>query len=280
MQFIRSLVSGRLRGGHLARDGALPFDNDTTINSRRRTFAMDTSQLSRYGRIVQTVIGSGIRADVERAADRLVAEQAWDFCGPLLTTASELGARVLVARLMEQHVYAPLAYAAAMRRQLKRAEVLSKKAAMSRRVFRDIDTETEAKAVPDHIQAELDDLATGAEEARDIADRREAQRDACPVRSLIVNELAGAMLKSDEALDAMVAIVRASAFEDTQRSAALKIVTHPSALKRLGETRRVEDLTSVALAARLDSAAETVAGIIGSRSTIHTRESGRRRRGR
>jgi hypothetical protein len=224
---------------------------------------MDTSQLSRYGRIVQTVIGSGIRADVEQAADRLVADQAWDFCGPLLTTASELGARVLIAKLMERQVYAPLAYAAAMRRQLKRAEVLTKKAAMSRRLFRDIDTETDAKAIPDHIQAELDDLATGAEEARDIADRREAQRDACPVRSFIVNELAGVMVGSEEALDAMVAIVRASAFEDTRRGAALKIVTHPGALKRLGEARRADDLTAVALAARLDSAAETIAGIIG-----------------
>jgi hypothetical protein len=71
------------------------------------------------------------------------------------------------------------------------------------------------------------------------------------------------MVKSDEALDAMIAIVRASAFEDTRRSAALKIVTHPNALKGLGAARRVEDLTVVALAARLDSAAETIAEIIG-----------------
>lgn len=223
---------------------------------------MDISQLSAYGRIVQVVIGAATRAEVEKAVNRLIEDQAWDFCGPLLVAASELGARVLVSRLLEAEAYAPLAYAAAMRRQHKRTEVLTKKAAMTRRVFRDIDMEEGAKGVPEHIQAELEDLAATAEEAREIADRREAQRDACPIRALILNELAPRLVRSDPALDAMVAIVKASAFEDTRRSAALKIVTHPTALKRLQSAGRVDDLVAVALAARLDSAAETVARLL------------------
>jgi len=223
---------------------------------------MDTGKLTGYGRIVQVLIGSGTRAEAEEAVERLMADEAWDFCGPLLIASAELGARILVAKLLERQIYAPLAHAAAMRRQQKRQEVLTKKVAMSRRVFRDIDTESEGKGVPDHIQAELDDLAATAEESRDIADRREAERDADPVRALIVSELAGRMLTSDEALNAMVAIVRASAFEDTRRSAALKIVTHSNALKRLAAAERLDDLVVVALAARLDSAAETVAVLL------------------
>ncbi|MBM3499364.1 MAG: hypothetical protein FJX74_11920 [Armatimonadetes bacterium] len=220
---------------------------------------MDTGELSRYGRAVQVLIGSGTRAEAEKAVERLTADQAWDFCGPLLIASAELGARILVRTLLEHGQYAPLAHAAAMRRQQKRAEVVTKRVAMSRRVFRDIDTEADAKGVPDYIQAELDDLAMTAEEARDAADRREADRDADPVRALIVNELAGKMLKSDDALDAMVSIVHASAFEDTRRSAALKIVTHSNALKRLAAAERLDDLVAVANAARLDSAAQTVA---------------------
>jgi hypothetical protein len=226
---------------------------------------MDISQLSQYGRAVHVLIGSGTRAEAEQAAERLAADGAWDLCGPLLIAASELGARVLVAKLLEVDQYAPLACAAAMRRQQKRAEVMSKKVAMARRVFRDLDTETDQKGVPDHIQAELDDLAATAEESREIADRREAERDACPVRALIVNELNDRMLKSDAALDAMVSVVRASAFEDTRRSAALKIVTHPNALQRLEAANRLDDLVAIALAARLDSAAETVAALLTAR---------------
>jgi len=226
---------------------------------------MAISQLDDYGRIVQVMVGSGTRAEAEKAVARLAADQAWDFCGPLLVASAELGARMLIAKLLEAEAYAPLAYAAAMRRQQKRAEVMTKKVAMSRRVFRDIDGEAEGKGVPDHIQAELDDLAATAEEARDIADRREAERDACPVRALIISELSDRMLKSDEALDAMVAVVKASAFEDTRRSAALKIVTHPNALKRLQAAGRVDELVVVALAARLDSAAETVAKLLTER---------------
>ncbi len=223
---------------------------------------MDTGELSRYGRIVQVLIGSGTRAEAEQSVERLVADQAWDFCGLLLLASAELGARILVKRLLEAEVYAPLGYAAAMRRHQKRAEVMTKKVAMARKVFRDLDTEADGKGVPDHIQAELDDLAYTAEEAREIADRREAERDADPVRALIVNELAGRMLTSDDALNAMVGVVRASAFEDTRRSAALKIVTHANALRRLADAERIDDLVAVALAARLDSAAETVAVLL------------------
>jgi hypothetical protein len=223
---------------------------------------MDTGELSRYGRIVQQLIGAGTRAEAQQAVDRLVADQAWDVCGALLIASAELGGRILVARLLEAGVYAPLALGAAMRRQHKRQEVVTKRVAMSRRVFRDIDTETDDKGVPDYIQAELDDLAATAEEARDAADRREADRDADPVRALIVNELAGKMLKSDAAMDAMVSIVHASAFEDTRRAAALKLVTHPNALKRLAAAERTDDLVAVANAARLDSAGVTVATLL------------------
>jgi hypothetical protein len=220
---------------------------------------METQKLADYGRIVQVMVGAATRMQVEEAVDRLVADKPWDFCGALLLSATELGARVLVARLLEAQVYAPLAVAAAMRREIKPIHMQQRKGAAARRVFRDLDSETDSAGVPDHIQAELDDLGAIAEEARDIADRREAQRDADPVRALIVNELGKAAVSSDEAMDALVAIVHAGAFEDTQGSAALKLITNPTALKRLSAAGRTADLVSVANCCGLDSAAQRVA---------------------
>ena len=124
---------------------------------------MDSNRLADYGRTVQVLIGSATRVEVDKAVARLVADEAWDLCGQILASASELGARTLIARLLEAKVYGPLACAASTRRQVKRQQVQTRKTAMSRRVFRDLDTETDDKAIPDHIQAELDDLATGRE---------------------------------------------------------------------------------------------------------------------
>ncbi|MGQ9730073.1 MAG: hypothetical protein ACUVX8_02255, partial [Candidatus Zipacnadales bacterium] len=220
---------------------------------------MDCKQLGDYGRIVRVMVGAATRMEVDKAVARIMEDKAWDFCAALLISASELGARQLITTLRKAKVYTPLAYAACMRRQIKRVQIQTKQAVLSRRVFRDIDTETDAKSIPDHIQAELDDLAAVAEESREIADRREAERDACPIRALIVNELAAEMLHSEEALDALLAIVKASPFEDTQHSAALKIVTNANALKCLEAAGRVDDLVAVGLSVQLDSAAQTIA---------------------
>jgi hypothetical protein len=226
---------------------------------------MESTRLAEYGRPIRAFIAATTRHEIEVATDRLVADQVWDLCGSLLCTAAELGARVLVAKLLELDVYEPLVVGATMRRQLKPAHMQERRGAAARRIFRDIDMETDEKGIPDHIQAELDDLQAVAEEARDIADRREAARDADPVRALIVNRLAEKVASSDEALDAMVAIAEASGFEDTRRSAALKLVTHPTAVKRLDAADRVADLVAIANCCGLDSAAQKVAETLAPR---------------
>jgi hypothetical protein len=67
------------------------------------------------------------------------------------------------------------------------------------------------------------------------------------------------MLTSEGALEALVAIVQASAWEDTRRSAALKLVNNPLALRRLADAARTDDLVAVGACCRLTSAAEKVA---------------------
>lgn len=226
---------------------------------------MESAKLADYARPIHAFIGATTRREIEVATDRLVADEVWDLCGSLLCTASELGARVLVAKLLELDVYEPLVVAASLRRQLKPAHLQERRGGAGRRIFRDIDMETDEKGIPDHIQAELDDLQAVAEEAREIADRREAQRDADPVRALIVNALTDKAVSSDEALDALVAIAEASGFEDTQRSAALKLITHPTALKRLDAADRVGDLVAIANCCGLDSAAQRVTELLAPR---------------
>lgn len=226
---------------------------------------MESTKLAEYARPIQALIGGSTRREVETATERLVADQAWELCGSLLCTASELGARTLIPELLERDVYAPLVVAATMRRQIKPAHMQDRRGSGGRRIFRDIDMETDEKGIPDHIQAELDDLKAVAEEARDIADRREASRDADPVRALIVNRLAEKMVSSDEALDALVAIAKASGFEDTQRSAALKLITDPTAVKRLDAAERVADLVTIANCCGLESAAQKVAETLAPR---------------
>jgi len=227
---------------------------------------MDLTPLNKHYRAVQLTVGVARRAEVEEAVSKLVEDEEWDLCGILIASASELGARVLVARLLEHKVYAPLAYAATMRRQVKEVTHQQRPGQTRRRVFRDIDTETEEKAIPDHIRAEMDDLQTMAEESRFIADRREAERDACPIRALIVNELGTAMVGSPEAMEALLAIVRASAWEDTRRSAALKLLTHEPVLKKLDAADRIDDMVTIANSCALESACEKIAAVLGPRA--------------
>jgi hypothetical protein len=222
---------------------------------------MDVIQLRDHARTIQLAIGAATRADVEKAVDQLVEAGAWDLVGALLLTASELASRVMVAKALENGVYAPLAAAACMRRQQK-PPAMHRRGGAAKRVFMDIDAETAQAGVPEYIQAEQEDLSALAAESRDIAARREALRDADPVRHLIVNELAKVMLKSPEALDALVVTVKSSAFEETRRSAALKIINSPVALKRLAEAGRAEDLAQIGSCCRLPSAGEKVAELL------------------
>lgn len=219
---------------------------------------MDLAQIAKYGRTIQLSVGAGTRAEVEQAVAQLADDEAWELFSALLLSASELAARLMVAKALEKKVYAPLAAAACLRRH-NRPPAVQRRGGAAKRVFMDIDLETAQAGVPDYIQAEQEDLSALAAGSREIAARREAERDADPIRILIVNELAHLMLTSEGALEALVAIVQASAWEDTRRSAALKLVNNPLALRRLADAARTDDLVAVGACCRLTSAAEKVA---------------------
>ncbi len=223
---------------------------------------LDSQTLAKHGRAVQLIVGTGSRDDVEKAVDQLIEAGEWDMCTVLLTTGAELGARVLVARLIAAKQYDPLAFAACTRRQIKATQQTLRPGQTARRVFRDIDAETEGTAIPEHIKTEMDDLASQADDARFIADRREAERDACAIRAFIVTELGKVMTGNVDAIKALISIVRAAAWEDTKRAAALKLLTDDSVMPKLAEANRVDDMVYIANACGLDSASEKVAEIL------------------
>ncbi|MFQ6096618.1 MAG: hypothetical protein ACE5O2_02750, partial [Armatimonadota bacterium] len=84
--------------------------------------------------------------------------------------------------------------------------------------------------------------------------RRDQAMDRDPVREAIVNRIAET-LHSDAALDALVTIAKASAWESTRRRAAMKIANNEGAVKRLVGARRLADIAAVTKASALRSVA-------------------------
>ena len=126
---------------------------------------IDCDLLGKYGHQVQLIVGTGSREEVQKAVDELVADEQWELCGLLLASAAELGGRMLVAKLLEAKQFAPLAYVASIRRQIKVTQQTVRPGQTTRKVFRDIDHEDGEAGIPEHIKAEMEDLASQANEA-------------------------------------------------------------------------------------------------------------------
>ena len=82
-------------------------------------------------------------------------------------------------------------------------------------------------------------------------------RDA--VRQYIIDQIALRMPQSEAAMDAMIAIARASAWEETRRTAALKVANDPISVGRLARALRTEDIKAVSAMALLEAVAATFA---------------------
>jgi len=123
--------------------------------------------------------------------------------------------------------------------------------AVGRRVFRDLDAPDDASAIPETVRAEAEDIAAAADHSREIAARREAERDTDPVRELCINELATALSRSPEAVEALLIVARGAAFEESRRRAAMKLANHQRSLDALGAALRSEELILIAEASRL-----------------------------
>ena len=134
---------------------------------------------------------------------------------------------------------------------------------VARRIFRDIDAEDDGKGVPEHIRADIEELSSTAEATRASALSREAAMDRDPIRQYIVDNLAARLPFSEAAMEALVAIARASAWEETRRSAALKLANEPITVNRLASALRTEDIVDIARTALLGKVSETFAREMG-----------------
>jgi hypothetical protein len=218
---------------------------------------MDLQELVTRGNIIETIVeGKGWR--LEEVIAEVVDSGDLDLAGRLLVSAAEVSARQLAQKLIASEAYEPLAIAACFRRQPQRpGGGGSAGGGMARRVFRDVDAEDDAKGVPEYIMAEIEEMASSAASARNSAMARDAQMDRDPIRQYIVDSIAPRMPHSEAAMNAMVAIVRASAWEETRRTAALKVANDPISVARLARNLRTDDIVHVCRMALLTQVAET-----------------------
>lgn len=224
---------------------------------------MTLQELVGESRAIRTVVeGTGWKLD--EAIDAVVASENWDLAARLLVSAAEISARQLAQKLLQKEAYEPLAIAACFRRQPRRpGEGAVGGGGVSRRIFRDIDAEDGAKGVPDYIQADIEEMANTATQTRTSAMAREAMMDRDPTRQYIIDQIAPKMPTSGAAMNAMIAIARASAWEETRRTAALKVANDPISVSRLARDLRTDDILAVADMALLDAVAETFAKEMG-----------------
>ena len=192
--------------------------------------------------------------EVAKGIEALTSAGRWDVLGTLLLTCSEYSARALVSACTQGGVYWPLMLAACARRQLRRMTT-QQQMAMGRRVFRDLDALEDVGGIPDTVRAEAEDIAAAADRTRDIAARREAERDTDPIRELCINELGTALARSPEALEGLLIVARGAAFEESRRRAAMKLANHQRSIDALGAALRTEELILIADASRLSPVA-------------------------
>ena len=235
---------------------------------------MNLTALGVHNREVRALVGAATTTQVESAVAALAAQEQWELLGLLLVTAAEAGARRIVRLLIDRQKYEPLAWAACLRRHLRPSIVAAVGRGLASRVFRDIDAEEDTAGVPEHILADINDLAATADQQRETAQYREAQLDRCPIRTYIVEQLAR-HLNEPPAREVMLTIARGSAWEETRREAALKLANHQPSLQALLAARRSADLIAVSNSASLQAVAANVAEALGGK-LAELREAGDR----
>jgi len=225
---------------------------------------MDLQKLIDQGPNIAVII-EGTSWRLDDTVDALVASEDWDLIGRLLVSASEISARPLVQKLVEREVYTPLAIAACMRRQPRRPGegAAGGGGGAASRIFRDINAEDAEKGVPDYIRTDIEEMSKTATQTRASSMARDAAMDRDPTRQYIIDQIAPKMRESEEAINAMIAIARASAWDETRRTAALKVANDSLAVARLARGQRTEDIREISRIALLSQVAETFAREMG-----------------
>ena len=224
---------------------------------------MELHTLVTYRRPVDQLVRGVLGREAEVAINQLLEGEQWELLGMIILAAAETSARQLATVLLERRAWEPLTVAACLRRQPPRRTTAPSRTAVGRRVFRDFDQEAATAAVPEHIRAEAEEMQQLAVQSLGTAERRDELIDRDPIREFIVTELAKLLTGEPEALNALVTIARAAAWENTRRTAALKVANHAPSIKRLAAERRAEDLVAVSESAGLTAVAETIAKALG-----------------
>ena len=221
---------------------------------------MLTDCLQRQAKLVATLVEGVTARQLEPVIARRVAAQEWELMSLAIITAAELPARLLIGALLENGQYLALVPGACLRRQQRQPMALA--GSGGRSVFRDLDAEEEA-VVPEHIQQETDEITAAANSRRHVASLQAAGVDRDPLREYIVTRLAELLPTESEALLPLVTIARAAAWEDTRRTAAMKLTNSRRAAERLVTTGRTAELLEVAANTGMQAARQNLAGQIG-----------------
>lgn len=207
---------------------------------------MDAQTFVDWSPQIETLMEGNLEKHVMDALDDLIDAEQWDLLSHLMLTGTEFSVRRMTNALIEKQVFGPLIAGACLRREVRRALPTGPARLGGGAIFRDFEAPDEGEAgVPDHIMEEAEAISRAADQSRRIAARREAQLDRDPVRKHIVDSLGELINTSEAAMEAMIAIARTSVFEETARSAAMKLGNSRVVMGRISRAGRVADMIAV-----------------------------------
>lgn len=195
---------------------------------------------------------------IEPVVERLCAAQEWDLMAACIISAAEIPARLMINCLLDNGQYRALALPACLRRQHRRIDQ-TRGLGVGARTFRDWDAETGSEGVPEHIQTDMEEMASSAAARIQVASVQAAEVDRDPLREYIVTQLAERINREAEALRALIIIARAAAWEETRRTAAMKIANNKRMVDRMVASGWIRPLVEVAASTNLESARRNIA---------------------
>ncbi len=219
---------------------------------------MLATALKQHAADLETLIDGLTHRQIDPILAGLCQEQQWELMATALVTAQEVPAHAIIDCLLDNGQYAALVPCACFRRQIRQA-TLSGGGRVGAGVFRDLDTEEDGEGVPEHIMVEVEDIAAAAASRRATASVQAANIDRDPLRTLVITRLTEKMVTERGAVEALITIALASAFEDTRREAAMKIANNKRLVAALVKAARIADLVGVAQSTGLSSARQNLA---------------------
>ena len=207
---------------------------------------MDTAAYAKWSSQIQVLMAGNVERQVREAIDSVLEAEEYQLAAFIMIAGPEFTARRLTKSLIERETFDPLVAGATLRREIRRSAPSAVSSLGSQRIFRDFEKPDEGEAgVPEHIMEEAQAISSSADQSRRIAARKEAELDRDPVRHYVVTSLGELLSTSEAALEAMIAIARASVYEETARDAAMKIGNSSIAMGRISRAGRIKDLIAI-----------------------------------